>query len=79
MALIGDAGADPRSPLIRELKALASEPETPGVGDIVLVATIEAGGAFVVRSADGRLVRGVKAVACFPDQQTGEQIMQITL
>lgn len=74
-----DAGTDPRSALIRDLAAIGNEPDAPGVGDIELVATIESGGRFGVKSADGRVVRGVKAVACFPDERTGQHIMQVTL
>lgn len=68
---------DPRDPLITALKFLAEEPHDLGVGDLELVATIEPGGACAVHSRDGRMVKGVKAVACYMDN--GQPVMQVTL
>lgn len=76
--LIDEHDVDPRSRAIAALKSLLHAPESLPDGDVVLTASIGAGGACKVADQHGRQVAGVKAVASFVDQ-SGQHVFQITL
>lgn len=76
--LLDEHDEDPRNPVVKSLQQLINAQDDIPSGEIELTAILSPGGVHKVHDQHGRVVKGVKSVAVFKEQN-GQTIFQVNL